>query len=92
MNSTLGLHRLAVIAGGSALAAMAVLAATSNADAGRVPLTPGGGAGPTTSTAVSVAPTPVDCNDPNNAINCQSPPIDSPLVSGTAAPGSPYRD
>lgn len=48
---------------------------------------------PTTSTAPSVAPThPVDCNDPNNAVNCQTPPIDSPLVSGTAAPGSPFRD
>lgn len=41
----------------------------------------------------SFAPTnPVDCTDPNNAVNCQTPPIDSPLVVGTAAPGSPMRD
>jgi hypothetical protein len=47
--------------------------------------------------AVAAAPSyapanPVDCTDPNNAINCDSPPIDSPLVVGTAEPGSPYRD
>lgn len=48
---------------------------------------------PTTSAAPSYAPAnPVDCTDPNNAINCDSPPIDSPLVVGTAEPGSPYRD
>jgi hypothetical protein len=35
---------------------------------------------------------PVDCTDPNNAVNCQTPPIDSPLVVGTADPGSPFRD
>ena len=41
----------------------------------------------------SFAPTnPVDCTDPNNIINCQTPPIDSPLGVGTAAPGSPLRD
>lgn len=49
---------------------------------------------PTVSTAPSYAPeNPVDCTDPNNAVNCQGPPIDSPLTdNGTAAPGSPFRD
>lgn len=49
---------------------------------------------PTVSTGASYAPeNPVDCTDPNNVVNCQAPPIDSPLTdNGTAAPGSPYRD
>ncbi len=54
---------------------------------GEVAPPPAAGANP------SFAPTsPVDCTDPDNAINCQTPPIDSPLVVGTAAPGSPMRD
>ena len=83
-------RRLAVIAGGSAAACMGVLALNTNAavaDPVQLPLTP------TTSAAPSVAPAnPVDCTDPNNQVNCQTPPIDSPLVQGTAQPGSPYRD
>lgn len=48
---------------------------------------------PTTSAAPSYTPAnPVDCTDPNNAVNCNTPPIDSPLVVGTAEPGSPNRD
>ncbi len=87
--------RLALVAGGAALAGVGLLAAGPvsdshaghTADSVRVPLAP------TTSTAPVYAPTnPVDCTDPNNAINCQTPPIDSPLVQGTAAPGSPFRD
>lgn len=58
-----------------------------SADNRNVPLAP------TTSPAPSYVPAnPVDCTDPNNAINCDSPPIDSPLVVGTAEPGSPFRD
>ena len=75
---------------GAALALMGLVALTpaGTADSGFTPLTP-----PTTSEAPSYAPAnPVDCTDPNNAVNCQSPPIDSPLVVGTADPGSPYRD
>lgn len=104
MGSDRLIRRLAFVAGGSALACMGILAAGSHglvphadvtADAVHAPLAPGDGAGngPTTSTAASVAPAnPVDCSDPNNVVNCQSPPVDSPLVEGTAAPGSPYRD
>lgn len=90
MTSRRVVRRLALIAGGSAAACMGVLALSSGAAVAgplQVPLTP------TTSTAPSVAPAnPVDCTDPNNQVNCQTPPIDSPLVSGTAAPGSPFRD
>lgn len=87
--------RLALVAGGAVLAGAGLLAAGSpaqtpaglTADSVRAPLAP------TTSVAPSFAPSnPVDCADPNNAVNCSSPPVDSPLVQGTAAPGSPFRD
>lgn len=96
MSSDRALRRIAVIAGGAAVAAMGVLAGaqTSIAATAPAPLSPSNPAPPTTSVAPSYAPTnPVDCTDPNNAINCQTPPIDSPMATeGTAAPGSPYRD
>lgn len=85
--------RLALVAGGAALAGLGLLAAAPAPDSqagfaiDTVPLAP------TTSTAPTYAPShPVDCSDPNNVVNCQTPPIDSPLVEGTAAPGSPFRD
>ena len=87
--------RLALMAGGAALAGVGLLAAGPAPDS-QAGLT--GGAGPIplapiTSSAPSYAPSnPVDCTDPNNVVNCQTPPIDSPLVQGTAAPGSPFRD
>lgn len=81
---------------GGAAAVMAAMAVAAN---------PGGAAvevsadhrhsplAPTTSAAPSYAPAnPVDCTDPNNSVNCNTPPVDSPLVVGTAEPGSPYRD
>lgn len=97
MSSDRVIRRLAVIAGGSALACMGVLAAGSHglgsSDIGFTAERIDAPLNPTTSVAPSYAPaSPVDCTDPNNAINCQSPPIDSPLVVGTAEPGSPYRD
>ena len=90
------IRRLAFIAGGSALACMGVLAAGSyglgapetglTAERIDTPLNP------TTSGAPSYAPAnPVDCTDPNNAVNCPGS-VDSPMVNGTAQPGSPYRD
>ncbi|MCB1263773.1 MAG: hypothetical protein KDB56_04120 [Mycobacterium sp.] len=100
MVSDRAFHRFALIAGSSALACMGILALGTHgvdtpltgvsADAPLAPADPGG----TTGTASpSYAPShPVDCTDPNNAINCQSPPLDSPLVVGTAEPGSPFRD
>ena len=87
--------RLALVGAGAALAGAGLLAAGPaaethtglTADSVRIPLAP------TTSLAPTYAPThPVDCNDPNNSINCSAPPVDSPLVSGTAEPGSPFRD
>lgn len=87
------IQRVGLWTAGAALAATGVIALNATggpvmiAGAHPVPLAP------TTSTAPSVAPThPVDCNDPNNSVNCQTPPIDSPLVVGTAEPGSPFRD
>ena len=83
-------RRSAPAVAGAALGLMALIGLTpaGTADSGFTPLTP-----PTTSGVPSYAPAnPVDCIDPNNAVNCQSPPIDSPLVVGTADPGSPYRD
>lgn len=92
MSSDRVIRRFAVLTGGSALAGMAVLAVASNghlaAESGRIdaPLNP------TTSVAPSYAPAnPVDCTDPNNAVNCPSS-VDSPMVDGTAEPGSPWRD
>lgn len=87
--------RLALVAAGAALAGAGLLSGGTSAQspvglsAGdtRVPLAP------TTSVAPSYAPpNPVDCTDPNNVVNCQTPPIDSPMVQGTAPPGSPFRD
>ena len=87
--------RLALMAGGAVLAGVGLLAASPAPDsqagpaAGSVPVP----LAPTTSNAPTYAPSnPVDCADPNNAVNCQTPPIDSPLVQGTASPGSPFRD
>lgn len=85
-------RRIGALAAGSAGAALAVAAlygsGSAGADSSPLPQSP------TTSTAPSVAPAnPVDCTDPNNVINCQAPPLDSPVVNGgTAAPGSPFRD
>ena len=64
-----------------------------SAEAVEAPLAPSDPVGATDTAEPSYAPTnPVDCTDPNNAINCQSPPIDSPMVVGTAEPASPFRD
>jgi hypothetical protein len=104
MSSYRAIGRAALLAGASGLVWMGILASAqaSHAD---TPLAPGN---TTTATATpsadpnapsgrdpgpSYAPAnPVDCTDPNNSINCQTPPIDSPLVVGTAEPGSPFRD
>ena len=94
MSARRTIRRIAVTAGGCAVASMGILAVAHTSTAAPSPLTPGDPASsPTASPAPSYAPAnPVDCTDPNNVINCQSPPIDSPLVVGTAIPGSPYRD
>lgn len=95
MSSHRTVRRVALAAGGGALTALAVLAGapTSLAVPGDPAPAPTPAPGGTATAAPSFAPTnPVDCTDPNNVINCQSPPIDSPLVVGTAVPGSPYRD
>lgn len=103
MSSARVIGRATLLAGASALVWMGIFASaqSSNADT-TLPLTPGDNDSPSATQTVapttegatsSYAPTsPVDCTDPNNAVNCQTPPIDSPLVSGTAEPGSPYRD
>ena len=92
MSSVHLIRRFAVLTGGSALACMAALAAASNsqlaAESGSIdaPLNP------TTSVAPSYGPeNPVDCTDTNNAVNCPGS-VDSPMVDGTAEPGSPLRD
>lgn len=84
---------LALMAGGTAVAWAAIIAGTQSSQAQPLaPLTPSDPAA-TDTASPSYAPThPVDCADPNNAINCQTPPVDSPLVVGTAEPGSPFRD
>lgn len=85
---------ITLLAGGTALAWMAILSgAQSSVAQTSVPQAPGDPA-PTSTASPSFAPSnPVDCTDPNNSINCQTPPIDSPLApGGTAAPGSPLRD
>lgn len=84
------LSRLGLIAAGAACALSAGFSAHAEP-----PMVPGdpGGTSPTATATASFAPShPVDCNDPNNSINCNTPPIDSPLVVGSAAPGSPFRD
>ncbi|MFM9033511.1 MAG: hypothetical protein ACKOQ4_04365 [Mycobacterium sp.] len=95
---TAPLRRVVLLTGGVVLTWAGILAGMS-ADPGDAsardlvnPLAPGDPAPPTDTASPSFAPNPVDCTDPNNVINCQSPPIDSPLVQGTAPPGSPYRD
>lgn len=96
MSSDRVIRRLAIVAGGSALACMAVLAAGSYglmaAESGLSAERIDAPLNPTTSVAPSYAPAnPVDCTDPNNAVNCPGS-VDSPMVNGTAEPGSPYRD
>lgn len=92
-------RRLGLATAGTALACMGFLAVASSGDIAvslsddrqaQVPLNPNGSGEPTP--GASVAPSTVDCSDPNNTINCPGPNLDSPLVPGTAAPGSPYRD
>ncbi len=87
-------RRVALATAAAATAGMGFLAVASGADAAssdsRLPLTPSGSGELTP--GPSVAPSAIDCNDPNNAINCQGPNLDSPLVPGSAAPGSPFRD
>ncbi len=93
MVSSSGVRRLALSAAGGALTVMGFLAVHSAGNPGSVADSVPAPLAPTTSTAESYAPeNPVDCTDPNNAVNCQTPPIDSPLVVGTAEPGSPFRD
>ena len=92
------IRRCALVAGGSALAGMGLLALGPGADTAtglnagyaQLPLAPNGSGELTP--GPSVAPSTIDCADPNNTINCQGPNLDSPLVPGTAAPGSPFRD
>lgn len=91
------MRQVALATAGAAMGCMGFLAVTSageagglNADHVRLPLNPNGSGELTP--GPSVAPSKVDCNDPNNSINCQGPHLDSPLVPGTAAPGSPFRD
>ncbi len=88
-------RRLALAAASTALAAMGflVISGGETASAGHIPLpmTPSGSGELTP--GPSVAPSTIDCMDPNNSINCSGGPnLDSPLVPGTAAPGSPFRD
>ena len=103
MSSYRPLLRAALLAGASALVWVGILASAQSSHADTVgPQAPGDTTtAPATETVApstdaagpSFAPTnPVDCTDPNNSINCQTPPVDSPLVVGTAEPGSPFRD
>lgn len=98
MSSYRVIGRTALLAAASAAVWAGILAGAqaSHADPGDtdpVPPAPSTGAPAAEGANPSFAPTdPVDCTDPNNAINCQTPPIDSPLVVGSAAPGSPFRD
>lgn len=96
MSSDRVIRRVAFITGGSALVCMAILTAGSPgllaAETGLTAERIDAPLNPTTSVAPSYAPAnPVDCTDPNNAITCPGS-VDSPMVNGTAAPGSPYRD
>jgi len=97
------MQRLALVAAGAAFAGLGILATADGgsavvtgltADSVQAPLAPGDSSGPDSTASPSYAPTnPVDCTDPNNVVNCQNPPLDSPLApAGTAAPGSPLRD
>ncbi len=99
MSSYRVIGRAALMAGASAAVWMGILASAQSSQAAPgdndndpAPTT-GAVAPPAMGANPSFAPTnPVDCTDPNNAVNCQTPPIDSPLVVGTAPPGSPMRD
>jgi hypothetical protein len=89
------IRRLALFTAGAATACMGFLAIsggeTASADHVPLPMTPSGSGELTP--GPSVAPSKIDCMDPNNSINCTGGPnLDSPLVPGTAAPGSPFRD
>jgi len=98
------MQRLALVAAGAAFAGLGIMAAADSdvsivvtgltADSIQAPLAPGDSSGTDSTASPSYAPTnPVDCTDPNNVVNCQNPPLDSPLApAGTAAPGSPLRD
>ena len=92
MSSARVFRSIALMAGGTAVAWAAILSGAHASQAEMsAPLAPADPA--PTQTAPSYAPAnPVDCTDPNNVVNCQSPPVDSPLVVGTANPGSPFRD
>lgn len=99
MSTNRMVQRLALGMAVGAFAGMGFLALSANgtepvSDAGFAAIRLTAPLAPTVSTGASYAPeNPVDCTDPNNAVNCQGPPIDSPLTdNGTAAPGSPYRD
>jgi len=96
MSSARVFRSIALMAGGTAIAWTAILSGANSSQAQQTPApqAPGDPApAPTNTAAPSYAPAnPVDCTDPNNAVNCQTPPIDSPLVVGTAEPGSPFRD
>ncbi len=101
MSSHRAIGRAVLLAGASGLVWLGILASAQSSHAD-TPLAPGDNDNPpATQTAAPAAPganpsyapaNPVDCTDPNNAVNCQTPPIDSPLVVGTATPGSPFRD
>ena len=86
---------IAVMAGGIALAWTAILSGGAR-ESGTI----AGAAGsrrPSPRRPIPLPPSyapadPVDCTDPNNVINLPDSPIDSPLVVGTAEPGSPFRD
>lgn len=99
MSTSRMVQRLALGMAVGAFGGMGFLALSANgpeptSDAGLAAIQLPAPLAPTVSTGASYAPeNPVDCTDPNNAVNCQAPPIDSPLTdNGTAAPGSPYRD
>lgn len=98
MSSYRAIGRTALLAAASVAVWAGILAGAQSSHAApgdndNDPPVPSSGAPAAEGANPSFAPAdPVDCADPNNAINCQTPPIDSPLVVGTAAPGSPFRD
>ena len=93
MSSYRVIGRAALLAGASALVWMGILASAQSSHADTTAPATETVAPSTDAAGPSFAPTnPVDCTDPNNSINCQTPPVDSPLVVGTAEPGSPFRD
>lgn len=93
MTSALVLRRAALTMGAAAVVGMGILAGAQTSLANPGSPSPSPTPAPSGTGASSVAPVPVDCTDPNNQINCQNAPIDSPMVpSGVADPGSPWRD